>query len=51
MDEIEFFLDGYSMGYLRRKYSCATQKVALFVPFGFVGSFAVAGTEALSILV
>lgn len=44
-------LDGYSMAYLRRKYSCATQKVALFVPFGFVGSFAVAGTEALSILV
>lgn len=39
------------MAYLRRKYSCAAQKVALFVPFRFVGSFAVAGTEALSILV
>ena len=51
MDEMEFFLDGYSMVYLRRKYSCATEKAALLVPFGFVGSSAVAGTEALSILV
>lgn len=39
------------MAYLRRKYPCATRKVALFLPFGFVGSFAVAGTEALRFIV
>jgi hypothetical protein len=39
------------MAYPRRKYSYARQKVAFFVSFRFLVSFAVAGTEMLSILV
>jgi hypothetical protein len=39
------------MAYLGRKYSCARRNVPFFVPFCFLVSFAVAGTETLSILV